>query len=817
MTNTIKPKNAELQLPVSGMTCASCVGRVEKIITRIPAVDKAQANLATGQVSISATESVDLGQLELALEKGGYPITKQRWVLDIVGMTCASCVARVEKLLAAIPLVQDVQVNLATHQAQFYAPANQDINALLARLKKGGYEARLHEAAERGLTPAEQDAKAFYPRMVWAIVLALPVFIMEMGSHLSPAFAQWLHSWLPASWNVYIQLFLTTCILAGPGRQFYTLGLPALWRLAPDMNSLVAVGSLAAYIYSLFATFAPALLPAGAVHVYYESAAVIVALVLLGRYLEARAKGRTSGAIQRLLNLQPEQASVWRAGRFQNLDLAQIQVGDRVQLRPGERVALDGVVLSGSSYIDEAMISGEPIPVQKQAGSKVVGGTVNQQGALEYEVQAVGADTVLERIVQMVEHAQGTKLPVQAMLDRVTLWFVPAVMLIALLAGLSWWYFYPAGGLPLALSILVAVLIIACPCAMGLATPTSIMVATGRAAQHGILFRQGDALQSLRNVKAVAVDKTGTLTKGKPELTDFVPSPDFDSQQVLSWVAAIEARSEHPIAQAITAAAAEKGLALPELEQFESLTGLGVQARIEGQHVHVGADRLMRQQGVDIRPLQTQAEDLGKQGKTPLYVAINGRLAAMLAVADPIKESSIEAVKALQAQGLPVVMLTGDNQHTAQAIAQQLGIHEVVAELMPADKVQAVKRLQQQHGPLAFVGDGINDAPALAYAEVGIAIGTGTDIAVESADVVLMSDDLRAVVTAISLSAHCVRNIKQNLFWAFAYNVALIPMAAGLLYIFDGPLLSPMFAAAAMACSSVFVVTNALRLRTVKL
>lgn len=816
MTSATPSSNSFLTVPIEGMSCASCVGRVEKIVQKQDGVIHAQANLANAQVQIEFKNAIDLEQLAQNLQKAGYPILRETKVLDIEGMSCASCVGRVEKLLSSIPLIEDVQVNLATQQAQFSAPINQDLRTVYEKLKKGGYQARVHDAQEEGPSPTERDLQRFYPRMIWALVLAVPVFVMEMGSHIIPGFHQFVQSILPTPYNIYLQCVLTTAVLLGPGRYFYIHGLPALWRGAPDMNSLVAVGSLAAYLYSLVATFAPQLLPAHSVHVYYEAAAVIVALVLVGRYMEARAKGRTSAAIQNLLGLQPKLANVWRDGQFIALDLAQVQVGDRIQLRPGERVAMDGIVTEGNSYVDESMISGEPVPVEKLIGAKLIGGTVNQQGSLVYEVQAVGKDTVLAHIIQMVEQAQSSKLPVQALVDRVTLWFVPAVMIIAVLTGLAWWYFYPEGGLSLALSNAVAVLIIACPCAMGLATPTSIMVSTGRAAQLGILFRQGDALQSLRDVKAVAVDKTGTLTKGKPELTDFILSKGYEHAQLLSWVAAIESRSEHPIAQAVVEAAQKQAVELPTLDSFQSLTGLGVEAVIDGKHVLVGADRLMLSKNISLVELATAAENLAKQGKTPMYVAVEGELAALMAVADPLKESSIEAIKALHKRDIPVVMLTGDNRHTADAIAQQLGIFQTIAELMPSDKVDAVKSLQKKYGNVAFVGDGINDAPALAHADVGIAIGTGTDIAVESADVVLMSDDLRAVVTAMDLSKYCLQNIKQNLFWAFFYNIALIPIAAGLLYIFKGPLLSPMLAAAAMTFSSTFVLVNALRLRVVK-
>jgi Au+-exporting ATPase len=590
-------------------------------------------------------------------------------------------------------------------------------------------------------------------------------------------------------------------------------GLPALLRMAPDMNSLVAVGTAAAYGYSVVATFAPGLLPAGTVNVYYEAAAVIVALILLGRFLEARAKGRTSEAIKRLVGLQAKFAHVLRDGRIVDIPINEVVLDDFVEVRPGERIPVDGEVTEGSSFVDESMITGEPVPVEKLAGSTVVGGTVNQTGALTLRATAVGGQTMLAQIIRLVEQAQGSKLPIQALVDKVTMWFVPAVMLAALLTFLVWLAFGPSPALTFALVNAVAVLIIACPCAMGLATPTSIMVGTGRGAEMGVLFRKGEALQLLKDARVVAVDKTGTLTEGRPILTDLEIAAGFDSSQVLAKVAAVESRSEHPIARAIVKAAAEQEIELPALADFESVTGMGIRASVDGSRVEVGADRFMRALGLDVGAFARTAERLGNEAKSPLYAAIDGRLAAIIAVADPIKPSTPGAIAALHQLGLKVAMITGDNARTAQAIAKQLGIDEVVAEVLPEGKVEAVRRLKAAHGRTAFVGDGINDAPALAEADVGMAIGTGTDVAVESAEVVLMSGNLQGVPNAIALSKATIGNIRQNLFWAFGYNTALIPVAAGVLYPAYGVLLSPIFAAGAMALSSVFVLGNALRLR----
>ena len=557
----------------------------------------------------------------------------------------------------------------------------------------------------------------------------------------------------------------------------------------------------------------PQLLPEGTVNVYFEAAAVIVSLVLLGRYFEAKAKGRTSQAIQHLIGMQPKTARIVRNGQSVEVPLAEVSSGMQVDIRPGERIPVDGEVLDGRSYVDESMISGEPLPVEKMAGSAVVGGTINQNGSLSIRATAVGADSVLAQIIRMVEQAQGSKLPIQALVDKVTMWFVPAVMLMAVLTFLVWLIFGPEPALTFGLVNAVAVLIIACPCAMGLATPTSIMVGTGRGAEMGILFRKGEALQLLQEAQVVAVDKTGTLTEGKPQLTDFHVQAGFEQTQLLSWVAAVEAKSEHPIAFAIVEAAQQQGLSLPAVSDFDSIVGSGVKGQVNGQWLHIGADRYMHQLGLSTTAFDQVAVRLGQEGKTPLYVAVEDQLAAIIAVADPIKDSTFAAIEALHQLGVKVAMITGDNRHTAEAIARQLKIDTVVAEVLPEGKVDSVRELQQQYGRLAFVGDGINDAPALAQADVGLAIGTGTDVAIEAADVVLMSGSLKGIPNAIALSQATIRNIRQNLFWAFVYNVALIPIAAGVLYPLWGILLSPMFAAGAMALSSVFVLGNALRLK----
>ncbi|MBP6621609.1 MAG: copper-translocating P-type ATPase [Alcaligenes sp.] len=819
MTTSTSNSGSRLSLGVEGMTCASCVSRVEKIIAKVPGVLSAQVNLATNKATVDFEGAAPIEAIMQAVEKGGYTISLQDIVLDVQDMTCASCVGRVEKALLKVPGVQKAAVNLATAKAHIQAVQGVSTPELIQAVTKAGYPASLAEASSSTdqFERAEQTYETLRKRFWLATIFALPVFILEMGGHMVPAFHHWVASTIGTQNSWLIQFVLTTVVLFFPGREFYTKGIPVLLRGAPDMNSLVAVGTLAAYAFSLVATFAPQWLPAESVYVYFEAAAVIVALILLGRVMEARAKGRTSEAIQRLLSLQPPTARVRRDGQEIELPLSELHTGDIVLVRPGERIPVDGDVVAGQSYVDESMVTGESIAVSKSQGDKIIGGTVNQKGSLEFEATAVGQDTVLANIVSMVEQAQGSKLPIQAVVDKITLWFVPAVMTLAVLTAIVWLIFGPSPALSFALVNAVAVLIIACPCAMGLATPTSIMVGTGRAAQAGVLFRKGDSLQALRDVKVVAVDKTGTLTKGAPELTDFVCAPGENQDQTLAAIAALENYSEHPIAQAIVNAAKDKQITLPKAEQFESLTGLGVTAHIGSDQWHVGADRLMTQLGADLSAFSEQAQTLAQEGKTPMYAARNQQVIALLAVADPIKETTPRAIEQLHARGIKVVMITGDNRHTANAIARRLNIDEVVAEVMPEGKVQAVQALRETHQHLAYVGDGINDAPALAVADVGIAIGTGTDIAIEAADVVLMSGDMQGVVTAIALSHATMRNIHQNLFWAFAYNVALIPVAAGLLYPFNGTLLSPMFAAGAMALSSVFVVSNALRLRRVKL
>ncbi len=795
-----------LRLPVEGMSCASCVSRVERALRAVPGVTTASVNLATAEAEVTGPAQPDA--VVAAITGLGYAVPLPLHEIAIEGMTCASCVGRVERALRAVPGVTEATVNLATERAEVRGAA--DMAALLAAVASVGYTAQPLTAETPRQDPAERQAEeeaGLSRDVVLAAVLTLPVFVLEMGGHLVPAFHHWIHATIGQQASWLIQFVLTTLVLAVPGRRFFAKGLPALLRGAPDMFSLVALGAGAAWAYSTLATFQPALLPSGTAVVYFEAAAVIVTLILLGRLLEARAKGQSSQAIRRLVALQPAVAHLSRDGVTRDVAVADVRPGDLLELRPGERVPVDGTVVEGETWIDEAMVTGEPIPVAKQPGDRVVGGTVNQNGALVLRAVAVGADTMLSRIIRMVEAAQGGKLPIQALVDRVTLWFVPVVIAAALATFAVWLIF---GTLPMALVNAVAVLIIACPCAMGLATPVSILVGTGRGAELGILFRKGEALQALEGVMVVAFDKTGTLTEGKPRLMAFHTAPGESRETLLPLIAAVEAQSEHPIARAIVAAA--EGLALPKAEGFRASPGHGVSARIDGEEIVVGAAREMTARGIDIAAFADQAQALADRGESPVYAARGARLVALLSVADPVKPETPAAIAALRALGLRLAMITGDDARTARAIARDLGIDEVVAEVTPEGKVDAIRSLKA-HGRLAFAGDGINDAPALAEADVGIAMGTGTDVAIEAADVVLVAGRLPALPQAIGLSRATLRNIRQNLFWAFAYNAALIPVAAGALYPTFGILLSPVLAAGAMALSSVFVITNALRLK----
>ena len=740
-------------------------------------------------------------------------------VMSVSNMSCASCAGRVDKALRQLPGVLAVDVNLATETAQVtYTPDLASRADFIAASTAAGYAAQEHSEDSHGQVQArkQQLAEAYGRRSRLAVFLAAPVIILGMGGHVLPGFERLIADVIGQKANWIIQCIFATAVLFGPGLDFYRRGFPALWRGAPDMNSLVALGTGAAYAFSLIATFLPQVLPEGVSGVYYEPASLIVVLILFGRDLENRAKGRTGKAIQSLLGLRVKTAQVRRAGEFVECPIEEIVVGDVLSLRPGERVAVDGVVHEGSSYIDESMITGEPRPVEKSTGAALTAGTVNGMGHVIYEARRVGHDTTLSQIIQLVEQAQGAKLPIKALVDRLTLWFVPMVLTLAFVTVTVWMIWGPAPALPYALVAGVCVLIIACPCAMGLATPTSIMVGTGRAAEMGVLFRKGDALQLLADVDVIAFDKTGTLTRGQPVLTDLDVADGLGRRAALQVMASVEQGSDHPIARAIVMAAAEEGLDLLPIQDGQTYAGLGLSAHVAGEEVILGTERFMRERGIDVKGYHASAEALASQGKSVLFAARAGQVIALAGVSDALKPSTQGAIARLKAAGITVVMLTGDRRDAALQIAADLGIDQVHAELLPADKSRVLAELKTKARQLAFVGDGINDAPALAAADIGIALGTGTDVAVESADIVLMSGDLLGVVNAIEMSRLTLRNIKQNLFWAFGYNVALIPVAAGALYPAFGMLLSPILAAAAMALSSIFVLANALRLRYVR-
>jgi heavy metal translocating P-type ATPase len=822
-------------IPVEGMTCASCVRRVEMAAGKVEGVASSAVNFATESLTVEPSAGFSAEKLAAAIRKAGYEPKAERISLTLSKAPDAPEAARLQAALMAVSGVVSTEIEAGRAEIAIDMFGRDGKRALTAALKAAGFALAVPKASagvEAGMpaghdhaaeghahTHHDEDAGILKRDLTIAAVLTLPLFVLEMGGHLYPPFHHALMGAVDEQVLYFIYAALATAVIFGPGWRFLKAGYPALVRGHPEMNSLVAVGVTAAYGYSLVVTFLPGLLPEQSRFVYYEAATVIVTLILLGRLLEARARGRTGMAIRRLMGLQAKTARVERAGQTFDIPTDEVISGDVLIVRPGERVAVDGTVLDGASNIDESMISGEPLAVEKTAGSPVTGGTINGSGSFRFRAKKVGAETVLSQIIALVEAAQGAKLPIQAVVDRVTGWFVPAVIAVALITFAVWLMVGPDPALPHALVAAVAVLIIACPCAMGLATPTSIMVGTGRAADLGVLFRKGDALQALSGVTTVVLDKTGTVTQGRPELTDVLVTGGFETDAVLAQVAAVEARSEHPVAEAIVASVKARGLMIGEAEAVKAEPGYGIEAEVDGVIVCVGADRFMEKLGLSVAEFSDVAARLGDEGKTPLYAAIGGKLAAILAVADPLKPTSMAAIAQLKAMGLSVAMVTGDNARTADAIARQVGIDHVVAEVLPAGKVEALKSIRAALGgaggdkKIAFVGDGINDAPALAFADIGIAIGTGTDVAIESADVVLSNGALSGVVSAIAVSRATMKNIRQNLFWAFGYNVALIPLAAGALYPAFGIQLSPMIGAGAMALSSVFVLSNALRLK----
>ena len=737
------------------------------------------------------------------------------------GMTCASCAMTVEMAVKDLETVEDVSVNLATERLSLLPKAGFDSKQVLDAVAEAGYQAeekgkdRPSHVSEEAAMKA-QELRKKKQQLLILLLTALPLLYISMGSMVGLPLPSFLDHMAYPLVFVLSQLLLTLPAV-WIGRGFYQRGFRNLIKRHPNMDSLIAVGTSAAFLYSLYSVSQVFLGYHPFVHqLYFESVAVIIALVLLGKYLESSAKGKTSQAIQSLLELVPSQATVIRYGEAVTIDTEDIRVGDIIRIKPGERMPVDGLVTEGQTFVDESMMTGESVPIEKKVGDTITSATINQNGSIDYQATRVGSDTTLAQIVRLVEEAQGSKAPIAALADKISLYFVPIVLSLATFSALGW-YFLAGESLSFSLSIFIAVLVIACPCALGLATPTAIMVGTGKGAENGILIKSGQALEAAYQLDTIVLDKTGTITVGKPSLTDLLPLGAFNRSDLLRLVASAEQHSEHPLAQAILEAAEEEELDLLPVSHFEAIIGRGLSAQVEGKHLLVGNESLMKEKNIDSSAFQEQLLELSKEGKTAMFVAIDGQLTGILAVADEMKSSSLKAVQELQSMGLEVIMLTGDREETATAIAQKAGIQKVIAGVLPDGKAAAIKNLQEAGKKLAMVGDGINDAPALVQADVGIAIGSGADVAIESADVVLMHSDLQDVVKAIKLSQATIRNIKENLFWAFAYNTLGIPIAMGLLHLFGGPLLNPMLAGLAMSLSSVSVVVNALRLGRFKM
>jgi Cu+-exporting ATPase len=822
-----KEQLARITISVTGMACASCALRVERALSKKAGVMEAGVNFAAEKTSVvydPTTTNPD--DLIGAIRDAGYAADVREATFGVSGLTCASCVGRVERALTKVPGVLEANVNLANERATVeYLAGEVETRKLEKAIEGAGYGV----IGEEESSSVEDSHERDYRKLRTDFLLAAALTVVILVGSLPHIFEFMLP--IPTGWLNLGLLLLATPVQLWAGWRFYRGAWAALKHGQANMNTLVVMGTSAAYLYSVVATLAPQVFTAGRADVYFDTSALIITLILLGRLLEARAKGRTNEAIKKLAGLQAKTARVMRDGEEVDVPVENVEIGDFVVVRPGEKIAVDGLVLSGESAVDESMITGESIPVTKREGDEVIGATINTSGAFRFEATKVGEDTALHQIMRMVEEAQGSKAPIQRLADRISAVFVPAVIGVAAVTFLVWLLFGPEPALTFALLNTVAVLIIACPCAMGLATPTSIMVGTGKGAEAGILIKGGEALEGAHKLDTVVLDKTGTLTKGRPELTDVVTRNGMGEEELLRLGASAERGSEHPLGEAIVRGAEHRGLPLAEAAVFEAVPGGGIRARVEGRGVLVGSLRFLSESGVFENRLLPKSEDLAREGKTPIFVAVDGEPVGLVAVADVVRDESREAVQRLHALGLEVAMLTGDNRRTAEAVARELDIDRVLPEVLPQDKASEVKRLQADGKRVGMVGDGINDAPALAQADVGIAIGTGTDVAMEAADLTLISGDARGVARAIGLSKATVRNIKQNLFWAFAYNVALIPVAAGILYplfsevsvpgvlslvLGEYGFLNPVLAAAAMALSSVTVLSNALRLRRAK-
>jgi Cu+-exporting ATPase len=815
-----------IDLPVTGMSCASCSARVQKALSGLNGVSSASVNLAAEKATIhydpSASSIDDFVHL---IKDLGYGVPVSKVTIPIKGMTCASCVKRVQDALSSLNGVISASVNFASEQATVeYVPAVASIRDFKKVVKDAGYDIvemkEGEDIVEKEKREREREYRKLKLKLIAGALLTAPLLLLAFSDMSGASFI----TQIPMRVNFLIQFILATPVQFWVGRQFYAGAIAAARHRTTNMNTLVAVGTSAAYVYSVIATFFPSLfeIKGFSAHVYYDTAATIIVLILLGRFFETRARGRTSEAIRKLMGLQAKTARVLRGNEEKDIPLEEVGIGDIVIVRPGEKVPVDGIIKEGYSSVDESMISGESIPVEKKAGDQVIGSTINRTGSFRFEATRVGRDTMLSQIIRMVQDAQGSKPPIARLADKIASIFVPAVIGIASLTFVIWYFLGPEPSFTYALLNFIAVLIIACPCALGLATPTSIMVGTGKGAENGILIRGAEALETAHKINAIVFDKTGTLTRGKPEVTDIVVGAGRDlpgvmkENDILMLAASAEKNSEHPLGEAIVNRAKEMNISLRDPEHFQAVPGHGIKARINGKNILLGNAHFMEEENINTSGLADKAEQLSGEGRTPMYVAADGVPMGIIGVADTLKENSTDAVKALHRLGMEVIMITGDNRRTAEAIARQAGIDRVLAEVLPEDKAHNIRKLQEEGKKVAMVGDGINDAPALAQADVGIAIGTGTDIAMETSDIILIGGNLTGVAASIALSKATIRNIKQNLFWAFAYNTILIPVAAGVLFPFFGLLLNPMLAAFAMGMSSVTVVTNALRLRKFK-
>lgn len=806
---------------VSGMTCASCVRAVERSVNKLEGTINANVNLATEKLTVEYNdETLNVDDIIRSVKKAGYDIkteeSKNEVLIPISGMTCASCVRAVEKAIGRLDGIQDVSVNLATEKAKVvYNPSIVRLSQIKETINKSGYKALEveTETLDEDKLLKEQEMKILSIKFVIAIIFAVPLFYLAMGHMIElpiPSFLQ------PGKYPLrfgFIQLILVIPIMIS-GYKFYTIGFKRLFHLEPNMDSLVAVGTSAAFIYSIYSISQIYQGNHEYYHyLYFETTGVIIALILLGKYLESISKGKTSEAIKKLMGLSPKTATVIQDNKAIIIPLDEVETGDIILVKPGEKIPVDGIVIDGHSAVDESMLTGESIPVEKTKGNNVIGASINKNGTITFQATKVGKDTALAQIIKLVEDAQGQKAPIAKLADIISGYFVPIVMAIAVISGLIW---YLSGeNLVFSLKIFVSVLVIACPCALGLATPTAIMVGTGKGAEYGILIKSGEALESTHQINAVVLDKTGTITSGNPVVTDIITINSYKENELLQIAASGEKGSEHPLGEAIVNKANDLLLKLDKVSDFQALPGHGIEYKINGSEVLLGNKKFMNDRKIAIS-LNNEANNLASEGKTPMFVAIAKKLVGIIAVSDTVKPSSKKAIDKLHQMNIKVAMITGDNAKTANAIAKEVGIDLVLAEVLPEDKASEVNKLQKSGYKVAMVGDGINDAPALAQADIGIAIGSGTDVAIESADIVLMRDNLIDVGNAIDLSKQTIRNIKQNLFWAFGYNTLGIPIAAGVLHIFNGPLLDPMIAAAAMAFSSVSVVTNALRLKRFK-